>query len=213
MEILEILAAVTWEHLAFVFALVFIFLFRGHLSGLIKRTTKISKDGLAAEASPEMQREQNRTTPEAVQQLLDVVGSSLVIAENEEAIRRDLTSRGLPAEGDSIKVLVKHLAGAQTLLAFERAYNSIFGSQIYLLKRLNEMAGQGRSLQFILAHIEHVKTMFPEALGQWTPEQYLEFLHSHLLIVRHNDQFHISNFGVEFLTWMVRNGRLEGKAL
>ena len=130
----DVIAATTWHHLALIFALVSVFVFREPLSGLIRRTTKINKEGLTAEASPETQREHTKTSSEAVQQLLDVVGNSVVITEQEEAIRRDLVAKGLPTEGDSVRALVKHVAGTQTLLAFERVHSSIFGSQIYLLK-------------------------------------------------------------------------------
>lgn len=207
------IASITWHHLAFLFALVFVFLFREPLSGLIKRTTKINKDGLTADLSPEIQREQSSTSAEAVQQLLDVVGNSIVISEHEELIRRDLRSKGLVVDGDTNKVLIKHLAGTQILLAFERVHSLIFGSQIYLLKKLNEVAGQGRDLKFVLNHFEHVKGIFPNELGDWNADQYLAYLYSQILITRYMDQFHITNFGVEFLTWMARNGRREDKAL
>ena len=209
----EILTAITWHHLTFIFGMVFIFVFREPLSGLIRRTTKINKEGLTAEGSPEAQRERTDTSSEAVQQLLNVVGESIVITEQEEAIRRELSAKGLSTEGDSVRVLVKHLAGTQTLLAFERVHSTIFGSQIYLLKKLNQVAGHGRPLSYVTDHIEHVKSMFPEALGEWSAEQYLAFMFSQLLVVRHGDQFHITNFGVEYLTWVARTGRNEEKSL
>lgn len=207
------IASVTWHHLAFIFALVFIFLFSEPLSGLITRTTKINKDGLIADPSPEIQREKSSTSVESVQKLLDVVENSIVISEQEELIRRDLLSRGLVVDGDTNKVLIKHLAGTQILLAFERVHSLIFGSQIYLLKKLNEVVGQGRDLEFVLNHFAHVKGISPNELGDWDAEQYLAYLYSQILIKRHMDQFHITNFGVEFLTWMARNGRREDKAL
>jgi len=209
----EIFKAINWQHLAFLFALVFIFVFRQPLSGLIKRVTKIDKEGLTAEPSPESQREKTETSAEAVQQLLDVVGNSIVINEIEERIRNELAVKGLPAEGDVAKILIKHLAGTQLLLEFERIHSSIFGSQIFLLKKLNEVAGQGRAEEFVKNHIEHVRELYAEQLGEWTSEQYLHFLDSHLLIVSDAGQIHITNQGVEYLTWMARNGRKEDNAL
>ena len=209
----EILKAITWHHLAFIFALVFIFVFRQPLSALIKRITKIDKGGLTAEASPETQREKTETGVEAVQQLLDAVGNSIVINEQEESIRNDLKAKGLSVEGDTAKVLIKHLVGTQLLLAFEKIHSLIFGSQIFLLKKLNEVAGQGRTVEYVNNQIAHVKALYPEQLDNWTSEQYLGFLYSQLLIVRHGDQIHITNMGVEYLSWMVRNGRREDNPL
>lgn len=207
-----VIEQITWHHMAFVFALVFILVFRAPLSKLIERITKINREGLVAEPTPETQREQ-ATGQEAVQQLLDVVGTSIVISEQEENIRKDLLARGLSVEGDSIRVLVKHLAGTQLLLTFERIHSSIFGSQINLLKTLNEVTGQGRPLREMSQYFERVRIAFKEELGEWSLEQYLGYLFGQSLIVRHDNQFHITNLGVEYLTWMVRNGRREDHPL
>lgn len=207
----EIFDAITFHHLAFIFALVFIVTFRQPLSELIRRTTKIGKEGLTAGSAPEAQRE--KSDPEAVQQLLDVIGNSIVITDIEGRIRAELTNKGFNADGDTVKVLVRHLAGTQLLLSFEQIHNLIFGSQIFLLKKLNEVAGQGRPVTFVNGHIAHVKSIYPSAFGEWSYDQYLEFLFSRLLIVRHENQIHITNNGVQYLTWVARNGRSENNSL
>ena len=209
----EILKVITWHHMAFVFALVFILVFRKPLSGLIRRTIKIDKSGLTAEATPESQREKTETSAEAVQQLLDAVGNSIVINEQEESIKNELREKGLSTEGDSVKVLVKHLAGTQILLAFERVHSSIFGSQITLLKKLNEVAGQGRTAEHVCSYIENIKKLYPVQLSNWTQDQYLSLLYSQILITCQDNQFHTTNFGVEHLTWIARNGRKEDNPL
>lgn len=212
MEVADILSALEWPHLAFAFAVIAILVFRGPLSDLIRRTTTINREGLTASPSPDTQRANAKTSPEAVQQLLDVVGHSIVIAEQEELIRQDLIGRGLATDDDSSKVLIRILAGTQILLAFERVHGVIFGSQIYLLKKLNEVVGQGHPMHFVDEYIEHVKTTHPE-LADWTSDRYLSFLYSQNLLIRHDDQLHITNLGVEYLTWMVRNGRRDDNPL
>lgn len=208
---MEILSAITWHHLVFVFALVFIALFRHPLSELIRRITKIGKEGVTASSVPEAQRE--KTDPEAVQQLLDVIGNSIVITDIEGRIKSELREKGLNADGDTVKVLIRHLAGTQLLLSFEQIHNLIFGSQIFLLKKLNEVAGQGRPWSFVIDHIDHMKELYPTELGGWSYDQYLEFMYGRLLIIRHGDQMHITNLGVEYLTWIARNGRRENSPL
>ena len=207
----ELLKVITWHHLAFIFALVFIVVFRLPLSELIRRTTKIGKEGLTASSAPEAQRE--KSGPEAVQQLLDVIGNSIVITDMEGRVKSELMEKGLNTDGDTIKVLIRHLSGTQILLSFEQIHNLIFGSQISLLKKLNEVAGQGRPSEFVIDHIDHVKTIYPNQLGGWSYDQYLGFMYSRLLIVRHGDQIHITNLGVEYLTWVARNGRSENNPL
>nr|WP_288257379.1 hypothetical protein [uncultured Pseudomonas sp.] len=206
----EFLKAISWQHLAFIFSLVFIFAFRQPLSDLIRRITSISKDGLTAGAPPEAQREQEHET---VQQLLNIIGSSIVIEDLENRIKAELTAKNLSTEGNTTKILIRHLAGTQLLLSFEQIHNLIFGSQIFLLKKLNEVAGQGRPALFVYNHINHIKTLYQEELQDWSNDEYLAFLFFRSLIVRHDDQIHITNLGVEYLTWLVRNGRSEEKPL
>jgi hypothetical protein len=207
----EFIKALGWPHLSFVFGVFFVLLFRRPLSGLISRVTSIDKGGIKALQTPEAQREVQKK--ETVQQLLLVIGDSIVLQDIEGRIKADLKEKGLETEGDTIKVLTKHLAATKVLLEFEQIHNLIFGSQIFLLKKLNEVAGQGKPSEFVATHFQHVQSLFPEPLGAWTLDQYLAFLLSRLLITTKGNVFHITNLGVEYLTWMVRNGKTENNPL
>jgi len=99
------------------------------------------------------------------------------------------------------------------LLEFEQIHNLIFGGQIFLLKKLNEVTGQGKPIEFVANHFEHVKGLFPEQLGDWSIEQYLAFLVERLLITTKGNISHITNLGVEYLTWVIRNGKREDNPL
>lgn len=206
-----IIKSISWPHLTFLFAVFFVFLFRKPLFGLISRITSIDKGGIKASQTPEAQREEQKK--EAVQELLLAIGDSIVLRDVEGRIKEDLKGRGLETDGDTIKVLIKHLGAAKILLEFEQIYNLIFGSQIFLLKKLNEVAGQGKPREFVAVYFKHAKSLFPEQLGNWSLEQYLAFLIARLLITTQGDSFHITNLGVEYLTWMIRNGRREDKPL
>jgi hypothetical protein len=207
----QVLKAIGWPHLTFLFCLIFLLLFRGQLASLISRITSISKSGVKAESIPEIQREKKKT--EAVQELLLVIGNSIVLDDLEKRIRSELIDHGLGNDEDTIKVLIKHFAAAKLLLEFEQIYNLIFGSQIFLLKKLNEVVGQGKSNEFVELHFQHVKELFNKELGGWSFDQYMMFLLGRLLVVNNNGIYHITNFGVEFLTWMARNGRSEARPL
>jgi hypothetical protein len=206
-----IIKAIGWPHLAFLFAVFFVLLFRKPLFGLISRITSIDKSGIKASHTPEAQREKQKK--ESVQQLLLAIGDSIVLQDIEGRIRADLKEKGLETDGDTIKVLIKHLAGTRVLLEFEQTHNLIFGSQIFLLKKLNEVAGQGKPVEFVSNHFEHVKGLFPRQLGDWSLEQYVAFLIGRSLITTEGNIFHITNLGVEYLTWMIRNGKREDNPL
>jgi len=136
-----------------------------------------------------------------------------VLREVEGRIKADLEDRGLEAEGDTAKVLVKHLAATKILLEFEQIHNLIFGTQIFLLKKLNEVGGQGKNREYVIAHFEQVKELFKSNFVQWSFDQYMAFLLTRLLVTVDRDTYHITNLGVEYLTWMARTGRSENQPL
>ena len=207
----EIIKALSWPHFVFIFALVSLFLFRRQLAGLISRITSIDKTGVKAAPSPEAQREKKKN--EAVQDLLIAVGDSIVLRDVEGRIKSDLINRELEIEGDASKVLIKLFAVALILLEFEQIHNLIFGSQIYLLKKLNEVAGQGQEREYVINYFQRVKEVFGEQLGNWSFDEYMAFLLSRSLVTIANNNYHITNQGVEYLTWMAKNGRSENRPL
>jgi hypothetical protein len=111
-------------------------------------------------------------------------------------------------------VLIRHLAGTKLLLEFEEIHSLIFGSQIHLLKQLNMSIPIGLSEYEVIAHYERVKQLFIDILAEWDSDKYLDFLYSKLLITKNEDNnIHITNLGVEYLTWIIRNGLREDKPL
>jgi hypothetical protein len=147
-----------------------------------------------------------------VQELIDRIGDSLVIRDLENNIKAELQEKGLETESETAKVLLRHLAGTQLVLAFEKVHSLIFGSQIHLLKELNKAIPDGLPEAEVFTHFERVKQHFKEAFANWTEEQYLTFLYGHILINKDdNENLHITNFGVEYLTWVARNGMDENK--
>jgi hypothetical protein len=191
--------------------LILVKVFHKQISNFIHRIIKIDKEGITAISISEMQLEKPK--PEAVQLLLDVVSKSVVIASIEEDIKNDLMGKGLETTGNTIDVLIRHLAGTSLLLSFVQIHSQIFGSQLILLNKLNEMVGQGRSVTFINDYFDHIKLSFPEAFDEWSVDQYLNYMFVNLLITQNENKIHITNKGVEYLTWIARNGIQDNKPL
>ncbi|WP_020677492.1 hypothetical protein [Geopsychrobacter electrodiphilus] len=207
----EILSSLGWPHFTFIFAIVFLLIFRTQISGFISRISSIDKGGVKTSPVPEAQREKEKT--EAVQELLLAIGDSIVMREVEGRIVADLQSKELETESGTAKVLIKHLAASKILLEFEQIHNLIFGSQIYLLKKLNEVTGQGQDAEVVKAQFDHVKSMFNKEFEAWDFDKYMYFLTARSLVTIENNQYHITNLGVEYLTWIARNGRSENRPL
>lgn len=151
---------------------------------------------------------------ENVQELIDRIGNSIVITSLETRIKDELKEKDLEIDSDTSTVLVRHLAGTQLMLEFERIHSVIFGSQIYLLKDLNSSIPDGLLKEEVYAHIERVRQHFSESLANWSNEQYLSFLYSSILIVDGDgNTIHITNMGVEYLIWITRNGFRDNKPL
>ena len=208
----EIIAALGWPHFAFAFGVVFLLVFHAQLRALLGRITSIDKTGIRTQPNPEIQREDPKKI-EAAQELLLAIGNTVVLQDIEGRIKNELTTRQLSVEGETTKVLIKYLAAAQVGLEFEQIQNLIFGSQIYLLNKLNQVTGQGQSLTLIESHFEHVQNMFSDSFADWTLEKYLHFLFERRLIVLQDGRYHISNLGKEYLVWKARTGRADNNAL
>jgi hypothetical protein len=147
-----------------------------------------------------------------VQELLDVIGNSPFIQEIERSIIQDLVDRNLPHDTATDRILIRHLAGSNIVLDFERIYNLIFGSQIQLLKELNAKTPNGKQEIDVFKGIDKVLYQYREQLSEWTHEIYLGYLYNSTLIMKNDENIiHISVKGVEFLTWLVRNGLREDK--
>lgn len=148
-----------------------------------------------------------------VEQLLSRIGDSIVISDYEKLIIKDLKDKNLECESDTAKVLIKHLAGTQISLYFEVINQDIFSSQIELLRALNDSIPEGRSDDFVDGYVLEVISRNKEILGAWTTPEYLKFLYQKALIIQKDKNVAITNYGVEYLAWLVKSGRSRRNSL
>lgn len=148
-----------------------------------------------------------------VQELLDRIGNSIVLSSMEESIKKELNDRGLDINSETSTVLIRHLAGTQLLLGFERIHSLIFGSQLNLLRELNLIAPEGFTKQEIEEYFENVKDEFPNSFSGWDVKKYLIYLFSNILIVKNENKIHITNLGQEYLNWIEENNISDRKPL
>jgi hypothetical protein len=207
----EFVAALGWPHFAFLFGLVIVFVFRAQLKSLLGRVTSIDKTGIKTQPNPDIQREESKKL-EAAHELMIGIGNSVVMQGIEERIRNDLAAKQLKIEDETSRVLVKHLAATIMSLEFEQIHSLVFGSQIYLLKRLNEVVGLGQTPESIKAHFENVQRLFNDAFSSWSQEKYLEFLFNRNLIALQDSRYHITAVGKEYLIWIAKNGSREDRS-
>ena len=145
---------------------------------------------------------------DTVQELID---NSVVIADIENNIKKELVEKGFDITGETTKVLLRHLAGSQLLLTFEKINIAIFGSQIRLLRLLN--SSDGISEEDVSQYYSKVRLQFSEILNSWELGDYLSFLYSSMLIIKQDNNIYITNLGVEYLVWITKNRIKEDKPL
>ena len=111
------------------------------------------------------------------------------------------------------RVLVRHLAATQIAVDFLQIYSSIFGSQISLLKQLNQVVGAGLSEEDVNSLYVVYKILAQGTLDEWDLKEYLLYVHSNFLITVNDGRLHITNKGQDFLIWITQSGLPENKRL
>ena len=209
-EILPYVETLKWPGVVLVCFGIIIFLFRQQVGAFLNRVDSVGKDGLKAssptqpeqQAKQEVQQAKNKNVQELTQAF-----SSVPVRERENLIKAELQARHLDYTGDTIDVLVTHLAHTQIALTFEQIYKIIFGSQLYILKQVN-MKGMLTEAELV-AHFEHVKKLFPPTFDTWTTESYVSYLINSGLLKKEGNTFVLTSLGFEFLPWVVRRGYSE----
>lgn len=159
-------------------------------------------------------RQKKNDNEKNVEELLNRIGDSIVISELEKTIIRDLKEKDLGITTETEKVLVRHLAGTQLLLGFERIHKFIFASQLNLLRKLANIVPEGYTKTEITEFFADVRLQFPNSFKDWDENKYLAYLYSNILIVKgEHDKVHLTNLGQEYLNWIDENNISLDKAL
>lgn len=199
-----------WPAAALVFGIIFLLFFKKPIESFIYRIRSLNKTGVSADTLQEIQYSA-QDKQKVVQDLMGIT-DSVVVKEIETGILADLSSKGLNTSDETVHILSRHLAFTQLALQFEQVYDTIFGSQIILLKKLNEHKGIGRDRKFIDDYFSTVKSLWSQ-FKDWDTDTYLSFLIRSNLITLVSGNYHITNKGVDFLTWLIKFGRDENKIL
>jgi len=134
-----------------------------------------------------------------------------IIKDLEEKIKEDLQLRNVTNSDEKVEVLIHQLAAARVLTWFEKTYYTLFGTQIALLKSLNETP-EGLSKHFLSSsYFGTIKNKYPKEFSSWSVDNYLNFLITSNLILQENNKWFITVVGREFLTWLTKSGYSELK--
>ena len=206
----EIIKAFNWPFAVLVFSVIFCIIFRKSIVCFINRIGSVSKDGIKADLPNQIAPEEKSV--ENIERLMSISAFSLINVV-EDKIKKDLIENHVESQDDKIRVLTRHLAIAHIAVEFEAIYGAIFGSQISLLKKLNELGEGGCEDGFLVEYFNIVKGRFLREFDGWGKERYLAFLFSVNLIELTVDRIAITKKGQDFLSWLVLDRRSENRAL
>lgn len=199
-----------WPVCALIFGIIFLFIFRKPITDFISRIKSLGKKGINVDTPQDTQISENEN--KYVEELMSEVEASPMLLDLEDNIKKELGEKNLDYTGDASKILMRHLAATQIGLTFERTYQDIFGSQIKLLKQLNNKIRSGFTKEEIDGYFHNLKTIYGE-FKDWETDNYIQFLLESGLILTKDDGYGITIRGVEFLLWLIKNSRDEDKFL
>lgn len=201
----------SWQEVILLLGVVIIIKFRKNIAGLIDRINKIGIEGIhcdPSQPSPPLTLEETKSTNETI---LQNITSIETIISNEKIIKDNLENKQLASEDSKIKSLTRDLAEVYFVLRCERIYNSIFGSQIQLIKILSENRLNGVDQNHIDDYFTIVRNKDAGFYSNWNCMQYINFLLQSGVIIKQDNMYKITPFGIDFLTWLQRSGYPEKK--
>lgn len=193
----------------------FFVIFRKSISTLIPRAKKAGPAGVTFDPQhPPLSDHQNEDDIDRENKIIDELmnyGDSDLIPEAKQLIEADLAEKGITDDRQKVNILIHHLAATQITLEFEQIYSIIFGSQLRLLKQLNEVAGQGRNREWLEQYFGTVQKAHNYS-ADWNVDSYMRFLQYRNLVITQNNLCHITDKGRDFLLWIIRAQKSENRA-
>jgi len=191
--------ALIWPGVVVIVAIAAMFIFRTPLSDLISRTSGASKDGITFVRGQEGQATPKDTL--SFKDLMEIPINSSVLAR-EKFIKEKFHEFNLKSEDEKISVLIRSLALVQLELEYRNISSLIFGSQMRLLVSLAGSPSASK-LEKASAIFEEAKTRFPDIHKNRKLEEWLEFLVNTGLVLKNKDEIDISQYGSDFLKFIV----------
>ncbi len=170
---------------------------------LIRLVDRVKKIGIAdLSTEPVVQESAKNLRPTPSDEALKIFDNQLLLSR-EDAVRKDLDSRGLSAQSERERVLIRYYSALTFCLQFERIYNGIWGSQVAALQFLNTRGDHGCERSDLLAFYSQAKEAFPTFYGEYSFDSWCKFLESFSLIKVEGTKTSLTLEGREFLKYLL----------
>jgi len=215
---MEVLKIIVWPITVILIVLLIIFLFKKSINDLIKRISGFKYGKLGADIVQHRQektdkalfeQDQEARPNQAIEKALGLFSPSTLekikkLVENESKIN-EISEPHL-----KIEVLSKYSQALYIIFSFERLYNIIFGSQLYILDFVNTNNSQTR--ESLKVFYDNATEKNPGFFDSYSYDEYLDFLISYELILFNKDgTCNITWFGRDFLKFLIETGKTLNK--
>jgi hypothetical protein len=191
----------------------FIFCLRKSLADLIKRSTKISRQGIEAEKPQDLQAEGTISLRERLEGSGDEgpfvnMFSADALRAQEQLVLNELENQNINEEQDLVSTLVTWCSAATLFAYFETAYRVILSSQLLLLRALNPLS-QGGDYGVVNRYYSMAQDRYGLDDNVYPMENFLRFLFDFKLITESNERYFMTDNGREFLQFIIATGKPE----
>lgn len=197
-ELVGLIKGVAWP----IIVLIGIFVLKGDISHVLRHAKiRASKDSIEYDVGNVAQAAEKESSPfENIPE-----NPNPLIAKYEQQVREQLAvARSTLRLADDV-ILARALAEQNIVVAFERTYRLIWGAQIALIKRLNELGGSA-PLEIIKHYYDLGKSQFPQIYENYTFNDWQQFLVRSDLITVSDGRVVLTLEGREFYPYIVRRG-------
>jgi hypothetical protein len=210
MELVKVLVT-SWPFVGLILGFTALCLFRKPLLQLLNRADEVGVVGLKVSAKAQEQRHLDAPPQISRVEELAKVFQSPLLTEVEDQLRSSLDAFSKSPE-EREKALLKFLALNQIVVAFERTYFSIFGSQLKALQFLGSSPSLLEDPHSLQPFYDQAKSKNPDFYGSYSFERWLAFLQSQVLITEQDQKVGITVRGREFLKYLIDQGYTFEKA-
>ena len=205
--------AIKWPLTVLVIAVIFLILFKSQIKSLLEclgnvitRTKKLGVGQYGIEIQ-EKAAPQVAETRKGVDEFFRTFENPLIV-EVEQNISKDLENRLINSPPDREKTLIRALASSIIISHFEEIRNSIWASQIYLLRFINSNS-EGVDIAIAELVYEKAKSDYPSWFENYLFQGWIAFLSSRILIRQQDSKYFITIRGREFLKYLLDCGKPE----
>lgn len=187
-----------WPFVGLILGLAALVLFKTELRELIKRTSKVGKDGASFD-HPQIEVNKQQEALAFSELMKHPVSASVLDRERE--LRIELEKQKLPPQ-QITELLIRGLAISRTAIEFNAVSNTIFGSQVDLLVQISG-SSNGVTRQQAEAIFQEAQKKYPNLHGGHKLDEWLHYLQASKLITLTGEVLDITQTGKDFLKHLI----------